>query len=129
LPNISRCGAYADFSIIAENGYFCFLYTSLFDGIPTVILEAAGLGLPIIAPDVSAIGEFVVDGTTGILLESCIDDQEMANAYVTAAIQLADDAEMRARMAGAAYDQVINVHSTRPYTKALTDILGVTDVH
>ncbi len=128
LPNVSCHGPYANFSTIAEDGFFCFLYTSLFDGIPTVLLEAAGLGLAIVAPDIPGVEEFVEDGETGILIESVADDDQMARAYVAAIGQLADNAEMRARLAGAAYDKVMAVHSAQPYTQALMDVLDVWDV-
>jgi glycosyltransferase involved in cell wall biosynthesis len=129
LPNVSCHGPYGSFPDSVESPHFCFLYTSLFDGIPTVLLEAAGLGLPIIAPDVPAINEFVEDGKTGLLLESLIDDEEMARSYVRAIVQMADDANMRGRLAGAAYDQVMRVHSTEPYTAALMELLGGKDEH
>jgi glycosyltransferase involved in cell wall biosynthesis len=38
------------------------------DGLPNVILEAAAIGTPIVASDISAIPEFVVDGVTGRLV-------------------------------------------------------------
>lgn len=127
LPNVRCLGAYEDFSNIAEGDYLCFLYTSLFDGVPTVLLEAAGLGLPIVAPDVGAISEFVVDGESGILIESLLDDFQMASSYVKAIVQLADNPVMRARLAGAAYDRVMMVHSHEPYTKALLAMLEGSD--
>jgi len=47
-------------SIIAQDGDQ--------DGIPTVILEALAIGLPVIATPVSGIGEAVYDGRTGLLV-------------------------------------------------------------
>ncbi|MCK4414615.1 MAG: glycosyltransferase family 4 protein [Candidatus Eisenbacteria sp.] len=38
------------------------------DGIPTVILEALAVGLPVVATDVSGIAEAVIDGQTGLLV-------------------------------------------------------------
>jgi len=38
------------------------------DGIPTVILEALAIGLPVIATEISGIGEAVIDGDTGIII-------------------------------------------------------------
>lgn len=39
------------------------------DGIPTVILEALALGLPVVATDVSGIAEAVIPGVTGLLAQ------------------------------------------------------------
>jgi len=38
------------------------------DGVPNVLLEAASVGLPVVACDAGGIGEFVVDGETGRLV-------------------------------------------------------------
>jgi len=39
------------------------------DGIPTVILEALAMGLPVVATDVSGIAEAVIPGETGLLVQ------------------------------------------------------------
>ncbi len=49
------------------------------DGIPTVILEAMAVGLPVVASSVSGIGEAVVDGKTGLLVAPG-DSLELAGA-------------------------------------------------
>ena len=41
-----------------------------YDGIPTVILEALAVGLPVVAASISGIGEAVVGGKTGLLVPS-----------------------------------------------------------
>jgi colanic acid/amylovoran biosynthesis glycosyltransferase len=40
------------------------------DGLPNVVLEAAAMGCPIVASDLSAIPEFVANGETGLLVPS-----------------------------------------------------------
>ncbi len=47
-------------SVVARNGDR--------DGIPNVMLEAMSVGLPVVASDISGIGEAVVDSRTGILV-------------------------------------------------------------
>jgi glycosyltransferase involved in cell wall biosynthesis len=39
------------------------------DGIPNVLIEALSQGLPVVATDVSGIGEVVVHNKTGLLIE------------------------------------------------------------
>ncbi len=45
-----------------------FVLTSRQEGLPYVLLEAASLGKPFIATDVGGVGEFVIDGITGLLI-------------------------------------------------------------
>ena len=58
------------------------------DGIPTVILEAMSVGLPVVATPVSGIPEAVVDGETGLLAPAG-DPSALAGALSRV---LADDA-------------------------------------
>jgi colanic acid/amylovoran biosynthesis glycosyltransferase len=64
------------------------------DGIPTVILEAMALGLPVVATDVSGIGEAVVDGESGLLVPA--DD---AQALAEAIARLSRDPQLAAALA------------------------------
>lgn len=77
-------GPFENFQEIDPSNYFCFIYTSHFDGMPNVLLEAAAAGLPIVAPNVGSIAEFIEDGVTGFLLPSMSDDCEMARLYSNA---------------------------------------------
>lgn len=45
-----------------------FVLSSVQEGLPYVLLEAASLSKPHVATDVGGVGEFVVNGTTGILV-------------------------------------------------------------
>lgn len=75
-------GEFSSFETIDLSSYSAFLYTSWFDGIPNIILEAASIGLPVIAPigPFSAIEE-VINNETGwpVLHSDC--DEEMAERY------------------------------------------------
>lgn len=63
LPNVRLAGSFEDFSHIAETGdYAAFIYTSAYDGLPNVLLEAAAAGLPIVAPDVGGVAELISGG-------------------------------------------------------------------
>ena len=79
---ISYKGTYNSFTELKTNNYDGFLYTSEFDGLPNVILEALGSGLPVIAPDVGGISEAVKQNQTGFLLENHTDTQILVESYV-----------------------------------------------
>jgi glycosyltransferase involved in cell wall biosynthesis len=49
-------------AVRAENGDM--------DGIPTVLMEAMAMGIPVAASDVSSISDLIIDGSTGFLFES-----------------------------------------------------------
>jgi len=84
--NVRVEGPFDRFEALPLTAYDAFLYTSLWDGIPNVLLEAAAAGLPIVASDVGGIGE-LVDGETGWL----IDDVNAPAGYVAALQAIAGD--------------------------------------
>lgn len=55
----------AMFSLLRQSS--CLVFTSLYEGMPTVILEAMAIGLPVIATNIGAVNT-MVDATTGILI-------------------------------------------------------------
>jgi glycosyltransferase involved in cell wall biosynthesis len=54
-PNVVYMGGFTNFAKVPRD-YGVFLYTSLWDGLPNVLLEVALSGLPIVAPRVGGIG-------------------------------------------------------------------------
>jgi glycosyltransferase involved in cell wall biosynthesis len=66
------------------------------EGMPTVILEAMACGLPVVATNVGAVAELVVDGDTGYVVPP-LDDRRLAEALGW----LAADADLRARIGAA----------------------------
>jgi len=70
-----------------------FILTSLSEGMPSVILEAMGCGLPIIASDVGGNNELVHEGENGYLIQG--DDVEKLAQDMA---RLIDDADLRRRM-------------------------------
>jgi len=84
-PVISLKGAYDGFCSIDASQYNLFLYTSMNDGIPNVILEVAAAGLPIIASDDGGVSEFIKNDKTGILVYDFLNPQAYVKAIKTAA--------------------------------------------
>lgn len=59
LPNVVLHGTFDNFNAIVKSDHSAFVYTTAWDGMPLVLLDAASAGLPIIAPDIGGIGDFI----------------------------------------------------------------------
>lgn len=84
LSNISGLnikGEFDGFDELQVEQYDAFVYTSYFDGLPNIILEAMSRGMVVIAPDIGGISEVIEDGKTGYLIQNHSDNIEMANRY------------------------------------------------
>lgn len=116
LPNISLTGRFDSFATIAqESDYGVFLYTSAYDGLPNVLLEATAAGLPIVAPTVGGIAELVnedsgypLDATAGPLafaerIRTVLEDRQQAERKVACAQAL-----MRGRHNWSAFEQQVS---------------------
>jgi glycosyltransferase involved in cell wall biosynthesis len=63
-PNLFWHGGYRSFDSIRPEGFDVLVYTSLYDGMPNVLLEAGAHGIPIVAPTaVGGIGELISEQT------------------------------------------------------------------
>ncbi len=63
-PNLYWRGAFRGFHSLRPERFDAMIYTSLYDGLPNVLLEAGAYGVPLIAPSsIGAIGEVISDET------------------------------------------------------------------
>lgn len=58
-PNIEYHGFFDQFTQIVAPNHLAFLYTTAWDGLPTILLDAAAAGLPIIAPGIGGVPDIV----------------------------------------------------------------------
>lgn len=77
--NIIAKGTYTDLQQVLDTAYDGFLYTSQWDGLPTILLDMAAAELPIVAPNVGGIGE-MLDDTTGWLVDNFEDVESYSAA-------------------------------------------------
>ncbi len=122
--NVRYKGSFDDFADIRHDDYDAFLYTTRFDGLPNVILEAMAAGLPVIAPDVGGIIE-AVSPRTGFLIENSPDDEVLVERYVEAIKSLYDPATDRAAFGRNAVRLLQERHSEEAYLKRLAEIFGL----
>ena len=60
LKNITYKGRFNNFTqLVSQGGYNCFLFTSIVEGMPNVVIEAAEQQLSIVSPIVGGLGEFL----------------------------------------------------------------------
>jgi len=78
------------------------------DGLPNVLMEAASQRLPILSTPVSAIPEFIDDGTHGLLRSD--DPQTLAQTIA----DFAADPALGPRLADAAYQRLIQHFTMAP---------------
>ncbi|GAA5542595.1 glycosyltransferase [Brucella sp. NBRC 113783] len=109
--NIELKGTYQSFEEIPYGCSDAFIYTSRFDGIPTVILSALSVGMPVIAPRLGGIPEIVIDGETGVLVEPYLADDGLVNAYIEAIRHIRSSPEVRCTLGRNALRIIRNQHS------------------
>lgn len=109
--NVEVKGAFSSFEDIPYRQSDMFLYTSRFDGIPTVLLAALGGGMPVVAPRLGGIPEIVIDGETGLLVDPYLPDEELIQAYIDAIRKIRSSAAIRRSMGNAALKLIKEQHS------------------
>ena len=119
LPNVQLRGPFAGFSSIPDAPYHCFLYTSFWDGLPNVLLEAVASGLLAVGSDVGAVGEVLGDGG-GILVRPPGDP----GAYVRALERSFRDPGAARRTAERGRKRVLETHTREGFLASLSSVAG-----
>ena len=118
LPNVKYFGAYDSFAQLCSNKqYSLFLYTSAYDGLPNVLLEAIANGLPIVASDVGGIRELLAED---VLMSADASDQE----YVSKIEWLLQDADALKRSWQHAHSVIKTRHQWSNFVSELEKIDG-----
>lgn len=120
LPNLSYEGAFSSpLDWIERHSFDAFLFTSKWEGLPNILIEAGWLGIPIIAPTVGGVGELVAT-TTGFPLpeDPTVDDYERALRLIEGNQQDAMARAARMRLL------VSERHSWPAFAAAVTEVPG-----
>lgn len=115
-------GAYSDFDRLKPEEYDAFIYTTYYDGLPNVVLEAMSWGLPVIAPDVGGLQNAVKDGITGYLLPDLQDSDAMCTAYAVAIQRLYQYWDATLNFGQASQNLIRCRHSPEAYKQRVAEI-------
>ena len=119
LPsNIIMMGSYKSIDDIPLAGFDFLLYTAEWDGLPTVLIEVACRGIPVVASNVGGIGD-LIDSTTGWP----IDDFLNADEYVNAIESMYQSGQMCER-ANKLRNRSIEVCKKEKFTQNIIESLG-----
>jgi glycosyltransferase involved in cell wall biosynthesis len=94
-----------------------FLFTSAWEGMPNVLLEAAYLGMPIVATNVGGVGDLITP-ETGFLISA----EQGGEAYATAIRALWGSPSVGKEKATALVRKVFEHHSAEGMSKALFEV-------
>jgi len=118
-PNVRLRGAFTDFNQLPHEQYAGFIYTSQWDGLPNILLEATAAGLPIVAPNVGGVSELITK-PTGYLVDR-FDDVEQ---YVSAIRHLLSHRDYAIKKVEHAQKLISTRHSEEHWNEQLRAISG-----
>ena len=123
--NLNYCGPYNNFEEIDLSRYDGFIYTTLFDGLPNVILQAMSAGLPVIAPECDGIPEVVRHGVTGFLTPYSADTAHVAQSYCNHIRTLSFDDDRRVVLSRQSREFIAKYRSRAQHRRRVGEILGL----
>lgn len=124
VPGLRYCGYYQSFCELKIESYDALIYTTAFDGLPNIILEAMGTDLPVIAPNIGGIGEVVKSGLTGYLIEDHADEEVLVKRYAQAIEGLYSNWDLVGDLSRNARKLIIDRHGQESYAAAVRRIYG-----
>ncbi|MGG6894737.1 glycosyltransferase family 4 protein [Rhizobium sp. BR 315] len=113
-PNVDFRGRYENIFGLPLHEFSSYIFTSGSEGMPIALLEAAMLGLPLVAPAIGGIPE-LVDDTTGWL----ITDPSDAEGYVAAIREAGADRGMAARRVAKVQQRLQDEYSWDAFLRTL----------
>jgi glycosyltransferase involved in cell wall biosynthesis len=121
LQNVVMKGTYEGVGAekVPFNDFSVFLYTSQWDGTPTIIIAAAFASIPVVASCVGGVGD-IVNEKTGFP----IHDIENVSLYVNAIRYVLDNPEEAENMASVAKKYIENEHSQTTFELNLLNTEG-----
>lgn len=82
LNNITYKSTFSSFEDLDPKDYDLFLFTSMIEGMPNILLEAAENQMFIIAPNVGGVSDLIIDSETGFLIKDSLDSDEYVDRII-----------------------------------------------
>jgi|WetSurSiteA1Bulk_404760.scaffolds.fasta_scaffold24124_2 glycosyltransferase involved in cell wall biosynthesis len=120
LNNVTYHGPFNGLASLPADRYDVFLYTSQWDGIPNILLEAILLNLPVIASNVGGVAEVITNEKTGFL----IDPYDDIEKYVNCLSRINNDRSLIYTLTNNAYALVNKRHSWDIFIENLKRVRG-----
>ena len=120
LDNVICSGPYNGFHTLPLTNFDLFLYTSEWDGLPNVLLEAVAAGLPIIAANVGGVGEIIINNETGFLIDPFYD----VKAFVECIDRVVSDRSNLKQLVANAQALLVRRHSREKFIENLLSVPG-----
>ena len=122
--NIDYRGKYDSFDDLPVERYDGFIYTSLYDGLPNVVLEAMAAGLVVVAADVGGISE-AVTSDTGILIENSSNNEILVGNFIKAIDAIYKNNINIMPLRERAVNLLDERHSTKAYSVRVGEIISL----
>ncbi|WP_193164043.1 glycosyltransferase family 4 protein [Microbulbifer hainanensis] len=122
IKNIKLLGEYGDFSELPLESCHVWLYTSLWDGTPTIILDVATAGIPVVASPTGGIPE-LLDGFPEFLVSET--DLLNPNAYISRIRSLVDNSDGAFERAHELQSRVTQLHDAVAFGEAIIETINL----
>lgn len=115
LPNVSLHGPFARFEEIVTPAHAAYLFTTSWEGLPTILLDACAAGVPIVAP--------AVGGVVDLIERSwLVDSPEDISAFVERLQRLIAEPALRQSRRQQQYAALSSVGGWETFTDAVNDV-------
>ncbi|MBA4374170.1 MAG: hypothetical protein C0402_15070 [Thermodesulfovibrio sp.] len=118
LPNVRYYGPFDGLPSLPTERFDLFLYTSQWDGLPNVLLEAVSMGLPVVASATGGITELINDGETGFIVAPF----DNIDGYVDTLTKIHRDRSVLQGMADNALKLLKSRHSWETFREELRNV-------
>lgn len=117
--NVTLYGQFGQLGDLPFEQFDSYVFTTSAEGMPISVLEIAMVGLPIVAPAIGGIGEFI-DDETGWLVSAKADPSE----YAAALDEIHRNPEEARRRVARAQQRLLERHSWAEYRRRMSAIPG-----
>lgn len=119
LKNVQMLGGFNGVESLPFIDYPVFLYTSQWDGTPTMVIAAALASIPVVASCVGGVGDIITEERG-----YPVNDIEDISAYISRIEEVFENPALAEKKGLAAQNYVLREHSNDAFEQALFDVPG-----